>query len=87
MLCEALWLKRIMNDLNFKACIQIASESKESQQIKHIDVKYHFIRNVIQSKIISLKYFETREQLADVMTKGIPSPQFKILRNSLGIFD
>ena len=46
---------------------------------KHIDIRYHFLRDV------ELKYYRTQEQLADIMTKPLKLDVFVKLREQLGV--
>ena len=46
---------------------------------KHIEVDYHFIREKLLNKDLVVKYISTSDQLADVFTKSLPSPQFHFL--------
>lgn len=61
-----------------QACIHIAEEPREHRRMKHIDVKYHHIRELIVSHRIKVQYMSTKEQLADIMTKGLPAITFDI---------
>jgi transposase InsO family protein len=97
--CEAIWIMNIMEDIGYQqdqpmkiyednqACIRIAEEPREHKRMKHLDVRYNFIREVIQGGRIQILYVPTNEQLADVMTKGLPSPQFKRMCQQLGLFN
>ena len=51
---------------------------------KHIDIKYHHIRNAIKRGGVKLEYCETTTMLADIMTKGLPGPRHKDLTVALG---
>ena len=44
------------------------------QRTKHIDIKHHFIRDLVLDNVISLLYIPTEEMVADIMTKGLPTP-------------
>ena len=49
-------------------------------QTKRIDIRYHFIRDYYNHKIIDIKYVETDKNIADIMTKNLPKyklEQFK----------
>nr|GFA04311.1 Gag-Pol polyprotein [Tanacetum cinerariifolium] len=52
---------------------------------KHIDIKYHFIKEKIKKGIVKLFFFETEYQLADLFTKALPIERFKYLVRRLGI--
>jgi len=59
----------------------------EHKRLKHIDIKYNFIRDLKESNIIDIIYINTKGQLADIMTKALPYEQFKRLRTSLGLIN
>ena len=42
---------------------------REHRKIKHIDVKYNFVREIHQNKAIDMRYINTKEQIADILTK------------------
>ena len=52
---------------------------------KHIDIKYHFIRDYVAKGEIQIKFCTTNEQLADIFTKALPKRKFEYLRDMLGI--
>jgi len=52
---------------------------------KHIDVRYHFIRECVDEGGIVLSYTETEQQLADVLTKALGRVHFQKLRDMIGI--
>ena len=52
---------------------------------KHIEIKYHYVREKVQNDIIELKYCRTEEMIADIMTKGIGKEKFLKLRKMAGI--
>lgn len=93
---EAIWLKRLLFDLGIEtstitiyednqACISISKDPLYHKRIKHIDIKYHFIREQIQNKVIEPVYLATAEQTADILTKGLSREKFTYFRNKIGI--
>ena len=53
--------------------------------MKHIDVHFHFIRWIIENKKIKLVYCLTKDMVANVLTKALPSPKVKHFATSLGL--
>lgn len=95
--CEAVWLRRLLQDMNEKqACpttlmcdnksaISIARNPILHGRTKHIDTRYHFIRDLIKDGTINIIHCSTLDQVADVFTKGLPNCKFEVLRNMLGM--
>ena len=54
-----------------------------SPRSKHIGVKYHWFRELIQSKNFSVKNIDTLDQIADIFTKGLSATKFEGLRKKL----
>jgi hypothetical protein len=54
---------------------------------KHIDVRYHFLRDLTKDKVIELKHCSSQDQLADVLTKSLKLESFCRLREGLGVVD
>ena len=51
--------------------------------MKHIDIRYHFIRHCIEEEQVILKYIDTNEQLADILTKSLMFDKFKEMDNNI----
>ena len=93
---EAVWLQQLMCDLARRVnCVQIYEDnqaaikmSKNPQfhgRCKHIEIKYHFIRELVANKQLVLHYCPTEEMVADMLTKGLCRDQFNKLRNMAGV--
>jgi uncharacterized protein (DUF1697 family) len=86
-LTEAIFLSRIMKEITGReSSVIIFNDSQSSQALarnpvhhkrtKHIDVKYHFVREQLQAGVIVLKYLNKNEMLADALTKPLPKEKF-----------
>jgi hypothetical protein len=52
---------------------------------KHIDIRFHFLRNLAKEGIVELRHCKSVDQLADVMTKPLKVESFEKIRASLGM--
>ena len=93
---EAIWLRSLLKDLNLldqskpmvirednQACIAFSLNPGVYKKSKHIDVKFHFVRERVASKEIVLEYIDTKDQLADILTKALDGPSFTKLRERI----
>ena len=55
------------------------------QRTRHINRKYHFIKDALQEGVINVKFCRSEEQLADIFMKALPKDRFKQLRLKLGV--
>jgi hypothetical protein len=70
---------------DIQGAMDLATNTRFSQKTKHINIRYHFIRDHINTKEINLKHVPTGEITADILTKSLPRPAFKLLRSKLGL--
>lgn len=63
------------------ASLQLSSHKIHHQHTKHIDLRYHFIREKIQNKQIKLDYINTKDNTADCLTKLVDTTTMKRLAN------
>ena len=52
---------------------------------KHIGMRHHFLREKVEDGTISLDHVRSEENLADVLTKGLPKDVFEKHRENLGV--
>ena len=52
---------------------------------KHITIKYHYVRELVEDKEVKMEYINTKEQIADIFTKPLPKDEFEYLRGKLGV--
>jgi hypothetical protein len=73
--------------LDNKAAMDLTVSTKHHSRLKHIDIRYHFVREAYQSKLIDLCYVRTIDQIADVFTKPLGNTQFQKFRRLLQLED
>lgn len=95
--CEAVWLRRLLSDFGMKfteptviqcdnkSAISITRNPTMHGRTKHIDTRFHFIRDLVCNGEISVVYCSTNEQVADIFTKALPSCKFEYFREALGV--
>nr|GFA09784.1 retrovirus-related Pol polyprotein from transposon TNT 1-94 [Tanacetum cinerariifolium] len=87
---QVLWMRTQLIDYCFyfdkipmycdsKAAIAISCNPVLHSRIKHIDVRYHFIKAMVEKGIIELFFVGTEYQLADIFTKALSEDRFKYL--------
>jgi len=54
---------------------------------KHIEIKYHYIRDMVQRKAIHVQYLFTHKQVADVFTKPLSKTKFEYFCERLGLVE
>ena len=52
---------------------------------KHIEIKYHYIRDMVQRGVVKLQYVAKNGQIADVLTKPLARVKFEYFREKLGL--
>jgi len=65
--------------------IDLASKEAVSQRTKHIDIRYHYIREALSNKRISLHHIDTKKQLADPLTKPLGPILHRTLCTQMGV--
>nr|GFA22520.1 ribonuclease H [Tanacetum cinerariifolium] len=68
-----------------KAAIAISYNPVQHSRTKHIDVRYHFIKENVEKGIVELFFVRTEYQLADLFTKALSEDRFKYLIRRLGM--
>ncbi|KAK8445827.1 hypothetical protein SEVIR_9G391750v4 [Setaria viridis] len=95
--CQGVWLSHLLAELTAKelaivklkvdnmSAIALSKNPVHHDRSKHIDVKFHYIRECIDRGIGEVDHVETAEQLADVLTKALGRVKFVEMKNKLGV--
>ena len=95
---EAVWIRRYVNELkldeplrsvNLKGDnmtgVTLTKNPGSQNRTKHIDVQHHFVRELVEEGELSIDWIPTRDMLADALTKALPGPRFRELRERMGM--
>ena len=93
---EAIWLKLLLKELGYpqgnvkiyednQATIKIAKNPQDHKRTKHIQIKYHYIRDQIRDGEFHLEYVQTADQLGDMFTKGLHGPRLRNILHRVGM--
>ena len=52
---------------------------------KHIDIKYHYLRQLYQAKVIELRSVRSKDELADLLTKPVKPQELRLNRPRIGV--
>ena len=67
------------------SAINISKNPIQHSRTKHIDIRHHFFRDLVEEKIVTLEHVATEEQLADIFTKPLDVKQIEKLRSKMCI--
>lgn len=94
---ELMWLRLLLNELqpshvcvpdlfvDNESAIKLIKNPVLHKRTKHIDVKFHFIREKYRAKLFNVKEIPTNEQTADIFTKPLCRVKFEKFREMMGI--
>ena len=94
---EAIWLRTLLSSIGLSptsattllcdniAAITLSEDPAFHARVKHFDIRYHFLRERVQSGDISLSYINTKDNIADIFTKPLDTTVFTRLRTFLGL--
>lgn len=95
--CQAVWLKRILEVLKSgkngsitvycdnSSTIKLSKNPVMHGRSKHIDVRFHFLRDLTKEGVVELVHCGTQDQIADMMTKPLKLDLFGKMRDMLGV--
>ncbi|GJR40634.1 retrovirus-related pol polyprotein from transposon TNT 1-94 [Tanacetum coccineum] len=93
---QILWMRSQLTDYGFKfnkiplycdnkSAIALCCNNVQHSRAKHIDIRYHFIKEQVENGIVKLYFVRTVYQLADIFTKPFPLERFNFLIDKVGM--
>ena len=95
--CEAIWLRKLLSGLfdlqldatciycDNQSCVKLSENPGFHDKSKHIEIKYHYIMDMVQRGVVKLRYVAIDEQIANVLTKQLARVKFEYFREKLGV--
>ena len=95
--CQGIWLQSLLHEMKIeiddevelmvdnKSAINLAKNPIAHGRSKHIETKFHFLRDQVSKGRIKLTYCKTENQVADVLTKPLKIERFKVMRRLLNM--
>ena len=96
---ELIWIESLLRELGVAQphpsvlwCDNIGATFLSSNPVfhartKHIEIDYHFVRERVAQKLLQVRFISSKDQLADIFTKPLPSPMFEVCRRNLNLLD
>jgi hypothetical protein len=94
---EAIWLRSLLDEIGYKqekstliaadnqGAIVLSEDQSNHTRTKHIDLRYHFVRERTLNGEVHFRYVKSCDNVADVFTKALPYSAFSLLRRRLGV--
>ena len=92
---EVIWLRRLLASIGIpqskpttiftdsQSAMRLALNPEFHSRTKHVDVKFHFLREQVVLRSIDIQFLPSQQQIADIMTKALTTDQFRRLRDLL----
>jgi len=95
---ELIWLQGLLTELGFiqeksvlhsdsQSAIHLAKNSAFHSRTKHIDIRYHFIRSLLEDEVLTLKKIIGSKNPADMLTKVVTIDKLKLCSTSVGLLE
>lgn len=94
---ELVWLRLLMQDLGLtpreptivyednQACIKLATTEGLNPHTKHVDVRYHYLRDLVHKNVVQFRYCDTKDMTAGCLTKPLSRGSFERFRTGMGL--
>ena len=94
---EIIYFRHVLTELGFtqkhstilngdnQGALDLSVSTKHHPRMKHIDIKYHFLRDEVQKETLKVKYVSTDDQIADIFTKPLQRMKFNKFKSMLNV--
>ena len=93
---QLFWMKKLLSDYEISqdtmvvycdnsSSIDISKNLVQHSKTKNIEIRYHFIRDLVERKIVVFEYIPTERQNVDIFTKPLDKSKFETLRQVIGV--
>ena len=93
---QLLWMKKLLYNYGIlqdtmcvycdnTSAINLSKNMVQHSKSKHIEIRYHFIRDLVEDKVVCLKFIHTDNQKADIFTEPLDGPRFESLRKTISV--
>ena len=91
---QLLWMKKLLDDYGIPqdtmcvfcdntSAINLSKNPVQYSKSKHIEIRYHFIRDLVEERVVCLEFIHTNNQKVDIFTKPLDGPRFESLRKTI----
>ena len=93
---QLLWMKKLLHDYGIPqetmcvfcdntSAINLSKNPVQHSKSKHIEIRYHFIRDLVEERVKCLEFIHTNNQKADIFTKPLDGPRLESLRKTINV--
>ena len=93
---QLLWMKKLLHDYGITQdtmcvfcdntrAINLSKNPVQHLKLKHIEIRYRFIRDLVEENIVCLEFINTENQKVDIFTKPLDVPRFESLHNTISV--
>ena len=93
---QLLWMQKFLHDYGIcqehltiyydnTNTINISNNLVQHSRTKHIEIRHHFIRELVEDGILTLEFIHTDDQKVDLFTKPLNSKRFEFLHQNIGV--
>lgn len=93
---ELQWIQSLLRELKVQqhspvllcdnqSAVSIAHKPVLHSRTKHLKLDFHFVRDRVLAKTLKVLHIPGTDQIVDALTKPLPAPQFRLLKNKLKV--